>query len=99
MSGLINKNKVKKQWENFLNKEEFVDQFCFYRAIKNTAQSMMLQMVDFLFIEGVYDAFMELLELNNNIDIMLCTDSEETVNLCKQRINYLLKNKIDNWYI
>lgn len=99
MKSLINKGKVQKQWKRFIKKEEFVDYFSFYRAMKNTAQSMMLQMIDFLFLEDVYSAFMELLELNNNIDIMLLTDSNETIQLCKQRIDYLMKNKIGNWYI
>ena len=48
MAQLINKRAVKKQWKNFLSNEEFIDYFSFYRAIKNTAQSMALQMIDFL---------------------------------------------------
>ena len=99
MAQLINKKAVKKQWKSFLSNEEFVDYFSFYRAIKNTAQSMALQMIDFLFIDDIYCAFLELLELNNNIDIMLSSNSYETIQLCKQRIDFLLKNKAENWYL
>lgn len=99
MKDLIYKRKIKKQWKQFIKHEEFADYFSFYKAIRNTAQSMMLAMVDFLFIEDIYTAFMELLELNNNIDIMLSTDSSETISLCKQRIDYLMANKLENWYI
>ena len=55
MAQLINKKAVKKQWKNFLSNEEFVDYFSFYRAIKNTAQSMALQMIDFLFIDDILE--------------------------------------------
>ena len=99
MTQLINKRAVKKQWKNFLSNEEFIDYFSFYRAIKNTAQSMALQMIDFLFIDDIYCAFLELLELNNNIDIMLSSNSYETIQLCKQRIYFLLINKAENWYL
>ena len=99
MTQLINKKEIKNQWKNFLSNEEFVDYFSFYRAIKNTAQSMALQMIDFLFIDDIYCAFLELLELNNNIDIMLSTKSYETQMLCKQRVDFLLKEKAKNWYL
>ncbi len=99
MKGIMNKRKVKKQWKTFIKKEEFIDYYSFYKSIKNTAQNMMLHMVDFLFMEDVYSAFIELLELNNNIDIMLSTTSSETIELCKERIDYLLTNRIYNWYL
>lgn len=96
---LINKRLVKKQWKKYIKKENFVDYFSFYKSIKNTAQSMMLQMIDLLFIEDIYVAFLELLELTNNIDIMLSSKSYETISLCKQRIDYMIQNKAENWYI
>ena len=99
MVDVINKRKVRKQWKNFIKKETFSDYFCFYKAIQNTAKSMMLQMIDFLFIEDVYFAFLQLVELNENIDIMLETENIETINLCKKRIDFLLQNKIGEWYI
>ena len=66
---LINKKTTKKQWKKFLKTEEFVDHFAFYRAIQMSAKSMIAQMIDFLFMDEIYIAFLELLELNNNIDI------------------------------
>lgn len=99
MKDLMNRRKIKKQWKGFLKKEEFFDYNSMYRTIHNTAQSMMLQMVDFLFIEDIYNAFIELLELNNNIDIMLAEKSPESIALCKERIDFLLQNKMENWYI
>lgn len=96
---LINKKIVRKQWKNFVKKETFVDYFSFYKSIRNTAQSLMLQMVDFLFINDVYVAFLELLELTNNIDIMLSSKSYETISLCKQRVDYMMRERAENWYI
>lgn len=96
---LINKKIVRKQWKNFVKKETFADYFSFYKSIRNTAQSLMLQMVDFLFINDVYVAFLELLELTNNIDIMLSSKSYETISLCKQRVDYMMRERAENWYI
>lgn len=97
---LKNKNKeMYKNWKRFIKKEEFFDYFSFYKAIKNTAESMALQMIDFLFLDDIYTAFLELLELTNNIEIMLNTKSYETMQLCKQRVDYFLQNRIENWYL
>jgi hypothetical protein len=99
MKDLISKKQIKKQWKKYIKKEEFVDFLSFYKSIKCTAQSMMLEMIDFLFLESIYNAFIELLELNNNIDIMLSTHSYETIMLCKERVDYLLRERAENWYL
>ena len=99
MADLINKKAIRRQWKYYLKNEEFADYLAFYRGIKNIAYSMALQMIDFLFIDEVYCVFLELLELGNNVDIMTSTKSPETRRLCKERIDYLLQNKADNWYL
>lgn len=96
---LTDKKLLKKQWKDFLKKEEYIDYLAFYKSMRNVAQGIMLQMIDFLFIEDVYVAFLELLELNNNIDIMLSTKSYETMKLSKQRVDFLLQEKAENWYL
>lgn len=96
---LINKKTTKKQWKKFLKTEEFVDHFAFYRAIQMSAKSMIAQMIDFLFMDEIYIAFLELLELNNNIDIMLKSKSYEVQSLCKERIDFFLREKAENWYL
>ena len=75
---LINKKTTKKQWKKFLKTEEFVDHFAFYRAIQMSAKSMIAQMIDFLFMDEIYIAFLELLELNNNILAALSYEGDFT---------------------
>ena len=99
MAELINKKAIRKQWKSFFKNEEFADYTSFYSAIKNVAYSMALQMIDFLFIDDIFCIFLELLELANNVDIMLSTKSNETKSLCKERIDYFLQNKAENWYL
>lgn len=95
----MNIKKIKKTWKGFFKEEDFFDYFSMYKAIQNSAQSIIIQMLDFLFIDSVYIAFLELLELNNNIDIMFNEKSPEVKKLCRERINYLISNKIENWYL
>ena len=97
--GFIKNRAIKKQWKKFVKSEEFMDYSCFYKSIKNTAQSMMVNMVDFIFIEDVYTSFLELSELNSNISIMLSTSSYETFQLCKERVDYFMTKRTENWYI
>ena len=99
MKALVNKKEIKKNWKNFIKNEEFVDYFSIYRAIQNSIKSMIPQMIDFLYIEDVYNVFVQLLEVNNNIDIMLSSKSNETINLCKQRVDYLIREKAYDWWI
>ena len=96
---LLSKKKIKKQWKSFIKREEFDSYYSFYKSLLNTTQSMLVQMTDFLFIEDVYVAFLELLELHSDLTLILQTESDTTYNLCKYRINYLLQNKLENWYI
>ena len=96
---LFKNRTIMKQWKDFVKSDDFMDYRCFYKSIKITAQTMMLNMIDFIFIDDVFTAFLELSELNNTIDIMLSTNSYETLHLCKERVDYLLKEKSENWYI
>ena len=99
MTDFLNKKKIQKEWKNFIKKEEYVDYLSFYKSIQNTAKSMMLQMMDFLFIDDIYVSFLELIEMSNNIDIMLSTKNFETQRFCKERVDFMLSRKALNWYI
>lgn len=99
MKEIISKKQIKTEWKNFLKNEEFIDYFSIYKAIQNTTRNIMLQMVDFLFIDDIYVAFLEMIELNNNIEIMITSKSQETVTLCKERVDWLIKYKVENWWL
>lgn len=96
---LLSRKQIDKQWKKFIKKDEFDNYYSFYKALLNTTQSIMLQMMDFLFIEDIYVAFLELLELHSDLSMLLETKSNKTYEMCKYRINYLLQNKLENWYI
>ena len=99
MKEFLNKKIMNKEWKRFIKKEEYVDYLSFYKSLQNTAKCMMIQMLDFLFIDDIYVAFLELAEVVNNIDIMLSTKNLETERLCKERVDFMLSRKALNWYI
>lgn len=89
----------KMHWKKVLKKSEPYSYTHSLVILKTSLEDLLDESLEYIFIPEVEKMCFELMETISNLNMMETTEDEDTYNMLKHRVMYMLNNRLENWYI
>lgn len=98
---MLREMKRRKKWHKLIRQMKNNKYSYNYSLIvfKASLEDLLEEAFDYMFIPEVEIMCFEIIETISNINLMVETNNEEEYDMLKHRLVYMIKNKLENWYI